>query len=642
MIRQPGEMNKPSFMESIEAFYPLSPVQESMLVHTLDAHGAAGGVEQSHWTLLADLDAGAFERAWQRLIDRHAILRSGFVWQGVSKPIQVVLRQAGFSLLKEDWRGLSFQAQQERLGTFLEADRARGFDLAAPPLMRLALMQVAANQFEFVWTRHHLLLDGWSGSLLADELLNLYEAFRSGGDLGVEARRPYRDYVAWLRKQDMAAAENFWRNTLSGFAEPTPVSLACESPVAAAPAGEHAEQQITLPTQTAAALRALSRRCQVTLNTIAQAAWALLLSHYGGEEDVVFGAAVSGRAVELAGIEAALGPLANILPVRVKVAPGADLASWLGQLQAQQSEQRQYEYVSLAQVQQWGEVAQEQRLFATVLFFASQPLTAGLSGQQSGLEAHQLAYSVRTGYPITVTVIPGAQWRIGLAYDARQFEHEAMTRALNQFQTLLELMAKDPARPLGDVVRLIRPERLQALDDQPETRSRHPRDQRPAGHDPTYTVVSAFVFLDHRRRHAASGAPRPEMAQAFTPPRNRFEEAVASVWAEAFGMSQVGIHDNFFELGGHSLVATQVTSRLSEHFQVQVPLRTLFENPEVAQLAEVVARLQDQAEPEDEQLLDMLEQLSDEEVQALLKQKAGGGETPAGVPASPDKSQSMP
>lgn len=656
---QAAKRNEVSLMKNIETFYPLSPVQERMLFHTLYAPGSEVCVEQSHWTLLADLDTRAFERAWQRVIDRHAILRSSFIWEGVSEPIQVVHKQGGFSLIKEDWRGLSAQSQQESLSRFLETDMVRGFNLAELPLMRLALMQASDHQFEFVWTRHHLLVDGWSGSLLIDEVFGFYEAFRSGRGLDLEQSRPYRDYVAWLRKQDLAAAETFWRKALSGFTEPTPLRIECEKQATAEHESQYAELQLNLSMQATAALQSLSRRRQVTLNTIAQGAWALLLSHYSGEGDVVFGAAVSGRDAQLAGVESVLGPLANILPVRVNVAPEADLASWLGQLQSEQVEQRQYEYISLAQLQLWSDVSQERRLFDTVLFFASRPLAKRLQGQEHFLEAYQLTYSVGTDYPITVTVIPGAQWGISIAYDARRFEREAMTRVLNHFQTLLETMAKDPTRPLSDVATLTQSERAHILYGRDKIESDYPqekpRDQCRANHagsspgsqpskelrcflsdkTPGYTITSSFVFTDHLPRTAsgkaerkwlpAADAPRPEMAQEFTPPRNRFEEAVANAWAQALGISQVGIHDNFFELGGHSLMATQINSRLSEHFELELPLRALFENPSVAELAEEIACIQDQTdELENERLLDMLEQLSDEEVQAVLKQRTDG------------------
>jgi acyl carrier protein len=627
-----NEKNEPPLMKNIETFYPLSPVQQGMLSDALRAPGSDACIEQSHWTLLADLDVEAFERAWQRVIDRHAVLRSSFIWEGVSEPIQVVHKKVGLPLIKEDWRGLSSHAQQERISSFLEMDKARDFNLAEPPLMRLALIQSPDQQFEFVWTRHHLLLDGWSGSLLINEVFSFYEAFRNGGDLNLDQSRPYRDYVAWLRKQDLAAAETFWRKTLSGFTGPTSLRIERQSQAKAEREKQFAEQQINLSLQTTAALQSLSRQRQITLNTIAQGAWALLLSRYSGENDVVFGSVVSGRDAELDGIESILGPFANILPVRVKVAPGADLTSWLRQLQSEQTEQRRYGHTPLAQVQQlWNDAPQGHRLFDTILAFENHPLAARLQGQEQFLEAYQLTYSVRTHYPITVTVIPAAQWRISIAYDARQFHQESMMRMLSHFQALLEAMAKDSSHLPVDVPALT-PDISHAADGPASINKlrRLSSDDKPG-----YIISSAFVFMDHlphspngkvnRKSLHASDATRPEMEQGFTPPRNRVEEAIADIWAQALGISQVGIHDSFYELGGHSLMATQIISRLSERFELELPLRALFENPSVAQLACEIARMQDQKdELENEQLLDMLEQLSDEEVQAALKQRTDG------------------
>ncbi|RMF32481.1 MAG: non-ribosomal peptide synthetase, partial [Chloroflexi bacterium] len=338
---------------NIEAVYPLSPMQQGMLFHSLYAPESGVYVEQLSCTLRGDLDVPAFRRAWQRVVDRHAVLRTSFVWKQLDKTLQVVHRQVTIPLEQQDWRGLSPAQQQARLDAFLQQERRRGFDLSHPPLARLALMRTAEDAHIFVWSHHHILLDGWSLPLILGEVFALYEAFRQGRDLYLKPARPYRDYIAWLQRQDLAEAEAFWRETLAGFTAPTP--LVVDRPVEAGEAHKEAYGVLEshLPATTTATLQALARQHRLTLSTVVQGAWALLLNRYSGEDDVVFGATVSGRPPDLPGVETMVGLFINTLPVRARIRPETPVVEWLRRLQAQLAAMRQYEYSPLVQVQEW-------------------------------------------------------------------------------------------------------------------------------------------------------------------------------------------------------------------------------------------------------------------------------------------------
>jgi hypothetical protein len=210
--------------------YPLSPMQQGMLFHSLYAPDSGVYVEQFGCTLQGalgsePLNISAFERAWRHLMERHTILRTAFLGQGLKEPVQVVYQQAPLVLQQEDWRSLDAHQRQERLQAFMAEDRQRGFDLAEPPLMRLALLRVAENAYEFVWTYHHMLLDGWSMPLLLTEFMTCYEAYSHHRPVPLPPARPFRDYIVWLRKQDLAKAEAFWRQRLQGFMAPTPLMV---------------------------------------------------------------------------------------------------------------------------------------------------------------------------------------------------------------------------------------------------------------------------------------------------------------------------------------------------------------------------------------------------------------------------------
>ncbi len=208
---------------NIEDLYTLSPMQEGMLFHTLYAPHSGMYIIQLSCTLQGQLDRAAFKRAWQQAITRHAILRTAFYWQEMDKPHQVVYRSVELPFDEYDWSGLAPGEQRDRIAAYIDADRRRGFELEQAPLMRLAIIRLAEDSYQCIWTAHHLLLDGWCQPMLFKEVMEFYTAFCRGHTIRSQPVRPYSDYIAWLRRQDLAKAEAFWRQSLKGFSAPTPL-----------------------------------------------------------------------------------------------------------------------------------------------------------------------------------------------------------------------------------------------------------------------------------------------------------------------------------------------------------------------------------------------------------------------------------
>ncbi|WP_036263202.1 condensation domain-containing protein, partial [Methylocapsa aurea] len=268
----------------IEDLYPLTPLQQGILFHALYAPGSGVYVEQLGCALRGALEPAAFAAAWRRVAAAHPILRSSFLWEGLEAPLQAVHAKAEPPLIEEDWRGLTEAEQARRWEAYREADRRAGFDFAAPPLMRLALMRCGEDKWLFLWSHHHILLDGWSVALVLGQVFSAYQSLRQGKASLRPAPRPYRDYLIWLANQDRQAAEAYWRGTLAGFA--TPTSLGAAAP-AERPDPVYAEQTRVLPSALTAAMEAFARQHQLTVNTLAQGAWALLLSRISGEQDIL-------------------------------------------------------------------------------------------------------------------------------------------------------------------------------------------------------------------------------------------------------------------------------------------------------------------------------------------------------------------
>src|SRR5262249_7194757 len=207
----------------IEDIYPLSPMQQGMLFHTVYSQGSGVYVEQLQLNLEGDLKPRLLERAWQEVVDRHAILRTGFVWEGLKQPVQVVSRAARVPFEYLDWSTLSSKEYATQLEEHLSAERRRGFDMNCAPLMRLTLIKQAEDLHALIWNHHHILLDGWCTAIVLNQVQTLYDGYKSGKKIDLGRSRPYRAYIEWLQRQDKEAARAFWRSMLAGFRAPSPL-----------------------------------------------------------------------------------------------------------------------------------------------------------------------------------------------------------------------------------------------------------------------------------------------------------------------------------------------------------------------------------------------------------------------------------
>lgn len=474
--------------KNVEDFYPLSPMQQGMLFHSLYAPDSGVYVEQLSCTLQGDLNVQAFERAWQQVMNRNPILRSGFVGGGLKEPVQVVHRDVPMSLESQDWRALPSSEVETRLESYLRGERERGFDLSTPPLMRLALMQVAQDAYQFVWSYHHILLDGWSVPILLQEVFVLYEALCRGEAASLHRRRPYRDYIVWLKNQRMDAAEAFWREQLRGFTAPTPLTVDHPLEQGADQRGvelhqaddqeAYDEQEIWLSRQETRALERMAREHHLTINTLIQGAWALLLSRYSGEDDVLFGATVSGRPTDLPGAQSMIGLFINTLPIRVQVSETSTI-DWLRNLQARVGEIRDYEYSPLIEIQGWSDVPRGVPLFESILVFENYPIDTETLEEHGGLSLsmQNLRSFEQTNYPLTLVAGAAEQLMVKIVYDVRRFEEDTISRMLGHLRTLLESLSANPSRSVWKLPLLTETERHQMLVEWHQTTEDYPSDR---------------------------------------------------------------------------------------------------------------------------------------------------------------------
>ncbi|WP_282793259.1 non-ribosomal peptide synthase/polyketide synthase [Streptomyces sp. CC224B] len=429
--------------------YPLTPMQAGMLFHSLLDPDARTYVNQVQLVLRGVTDPGALAEAWQHTADANPMLRTRLVWQETGEPLQLVRRRATVPVTHHDWRGWSpdrVAAETERL---LAEDRDAGIDLGEAPLMRLALIRLAPERVRVVWTFHHALLDGWSAAQVFDEVCERYAALTAGRRPDVPDRAPFRDYLAWLARRDTARAEEYWREALAGFAVPTelPRDRRAEEAHRASSSGS---VHVTLGPDVSARLRATAQHAGLTVSTVLQGAWALLLSRYGGGDDVVFGTTVSGRPAELPGVTSMVGVFINTLPTRARIDGRRPLLDWLGDLQAAQSESRRHDFVSLAQIQTWSDVPGGTNLFDSIVVFENYPFDADAVARH-GLAVEQERDLEPTNYPLSVVVAPGDDLAVLLDYDPQAFDAATVEALGASLRTLLTEMATAPGRRLDEL-----------------------------------------------------------------------------------------------------------------------------------------------------------------------------------------------
>ena len=434
---------EPQTAVEIEARYPLSPLQQGMLFHSVYAPDSTIYIGQLSFALEGELDVKAFTESWRRAVARHAVLRTSFTWENLDEPLQAVHQRVDLPLEHLDWRELS--DHKRRLASLLEEERRRGFDLSTAPLLRLKLVQLNHQSHRLIWTHHHLLLDGWSIAILLREIFSDYENLTRGVDEPPPHSREYRDYIAWLGQQNVARAESFWRAYLEGFRAPTPLSVD-HAPADPAREADIQRFRIRLSPYRTSDLSAFARRHQLTLNTLVQGAWAMLLGRYSGEKDVVYGATVAGRPANFAGIEQMVGLFINTLPVRVRLPAEASVIDWLRQIQADQASSREYEHSSLVELQALSAVPRGAALFESLLVFENYPLDVQSFGSGGSLKASDVWWFDQTNYPLTLVATPGNELSLELFYDQHRFTNKVVQRMLDHLQTILESLIVDPSR----------------------------------------------------------------------------------------------------------------------------------------------------------------------------------------------------
>src|SRR3989442_2001842 len=476
MTEQTSDSAKSPEVENIEDQFPLSPMQAGMLFHSRVATSGDVYLDQNVFRIEGKLDVHAFEKAWQQVVEHHESLRTSFRWEGFDHPLQVVHRRISLPFIQHDWRDLSETDRERRLESLIQEDRLKGFDLSKAPLIRVTLVRLADDLYQFIWSGHHLLLDGWSQSLVLKQVLSSYQAISDGKEPELEPASSYRDYVDWLAARDLRESGQFWKETLAGFAHPTALGIVRPAPGSESEGLVYAETELRLSSAATTSLQDFARRRRLTPFTLLQGAWAILLSRYSGLDDVVFGTTVSVRPPELENIETAAGLFITTIPVRARLGSHDDVLQWLHELQLESVEAREHQHTPLIDIQGWSDVPRGLPLFDSLLVFENYPAEerACQPGNQIDVQRVRAIVS-RTNYPLVLLVMPGSQLTLTLISDAGRFDGEAIRRMLDHLETILTGLVTEPARKHSSLPLLSPDEQQRILFDWNKTEQNYER-----------------------------------------------------------------------------------------------------------------------------------------------------------------------
>ena len=523
---------------NLEDVYPLSGMQQLMLLHECASSSASALSSRFVYRMTGDLDVAAFRCAWEQVVRRHVSLRTAFLWEGLDEPLQAVKREASVPFEQLDHRDLSDDRRQAELERLLEEDRQRRYDLRKPPLMRLFLIRTGEQAWTLVWSNHHLILDRWCLDPLFADLRVCYEG---GGESGLPDTGSFRSYIDWLGARDQAEAESYWRAALRGFAAPTLIASGGDSSVAA---GVRRQTESPLPAATFAAIREVAAAAKVSFGAAVQGAVALFLARETGRDDVVFGITVSGRPAELANVETIIGSFVNNIPARMRFPAGSTVEEWLTTIHSAEVKRAGHSHVSAAQIHQWSSVPLGQPLFDVLLLVGS---PAAVVHEWAGLRIEASGGSLDSAYPAMV-LVDEAAGKLALAFDPSRIDTQRAGALLERLALAFEDLSQNSSRPLSEL-----------------------------------------------------GLPRSTTSESPAATRTRVpagasaQETLLEIWRQALGRPDAGLDDDFFELGGTSLQAAQAFLAVEQRLGRRAPLSAFLEAGTVRAFAR---RLEDRVEPE--------------------------------------------
>ncbi|WP_342417692.1 amino acid adenylation domain-containing protein [Paenibacillus sp. FSL R10-2782] len=464
----------------VDNVYALTPMQKGMLFHSqLDSQAAANDAyfEQVSYDMRGRMDIRAFAESLNILVRRHEALRTHFYFGRDTEPLQVVYRSRDCGFQYEDLHKLDVGTRDTWVKNFELEDRARGFDLRRDVLLRVAILRTGEDSYHFVWSFHHIVMDGWCLSLINKEVFESYAALQEGRVPELAPAVPYSSFIEWLEAQDGKAAADYWSSYLSGYEQQTALpaikSGRKSEGYTASDWATDWERELTLRVEETA------KRYQVTMNTLLQTVWGIVLQKYNNHSDVVFGSVVSGRPSDIIGVEDIIGLFINTIPVRIRCEAGESFAEVMQKMQEQALASHAYDTYPLFEIQALTD--QKQDLINHIMVFENYPVEEQVeelgSDGQDAFPISNVVAAEQTNYDLNLVVMPGECIKIRFMYNALSFDQTDIERLHGHFVNLLEQVLLNPSVCVEELELVTAAEKQQITGEFNDTASAYPRNQ---------------------------------------------------------------------------------------------------------------------------------------------------------------------
>ena len=473
-ISKKGPAEGKTRKELIESLYRLSGLQQGMLFHGLYNEGKGAYSEQ----MLCDfvnLDIDILKESWEFIFKRHSILRTGFIHNEVSVPVQCVYREVKLPLEILDYRGMSKAEQEEALKKYEEDDRKKGFDFNTPPLIRFGLIRLSEDRYRMLWSWHHILFDGWSLPVLMEEFMNTYETLKSGKKIVLNEIDRFEDYIRYIERGNKERHEKFWSDYMKGVEQGTLLPFIGTTAQRNKGIGEYGTEVLVFDEETTSKAEAFAQKNRITVNTLMQGVWSYLLHKYTGNDDITFGAIVSGRPDDLPGVEQRVGLYINTLPLRSVINDEQGIAKWLQEIQKQQLASRQFQHTPLQDIQRLTGVSGD--LFDSLLVFENYPVSEIVKANKWSLKIENVVLKERTNYPLTLMIGAAKEITINFSYNSEILRKEFVKEIRDHFENVFQQIISKKVNTAGEIKLLSKEEEDRILFEFNNTKVDNPKNK---------------------------------------------------------------------------------------------------------------------------------------------------------------------
>jgi amino acid adenylation domain-containing protein/non-ribosomal peptide synthase protein (TIGR01720 family) len=467
----------------MEDIYSLSPMQEGMLFHSLYDDSSHSYFEQLSYHMQGQLDINLVEKSFNELFKRHDILRTAFVYKDIQRPVQVVLKDRNIDFYYEDIAKTREPKEQENLiNQYKIKDRERLFDLSKDALMRIAIFRVDRAQYEFVWTSHHILMDGWCFAVLINEFFEIYAGYVENRPYRLPSVKPYRTYIQWLERQDREESANYWRNYLDSFEEQTGISK-LNTKRKTGDGYRASRLTFALDRPKTDMLKKLAAKHHVTLNILTETLWGILVGKYNRKNDVVFGIVASGRPPDLDGVETMVGLFINTVPVRIRFHGDMKFITILKKVQEQAIASELHHNYPLTDIQ--ARTPLKQDLIDHVIAFDNNPLAEQIEGREAdrnkrnkrGMKFSRVEIFEQSNYDFNVGVSETSQLNILFQYNEIMYDRDFVERIAHHYISLFDRVLENEESEIRHLVLLSGEEKTRVLYEFNRTENRFPKDK---------------------------------------------------------------------------------------------------------------------------------------------------------------------